>query len=481
MIGFFAFRYVKYLGVPSISPWSFSIAFTVKVMVGLIFLYIYTDVYGDGALSADASIFMAESKIVNDIFYSSPIDYLKLLFGFGNQNDLLNIYLQETTHWDAGSQTLINDNRNIIRVHSLIHFFSYNNPINHVLIACVISTIALKQLFLGFSERSSLPKSNLFLMLLLLPSLLFWTSGVLKEPFMLLGLSLIIRGLFKNESFRIRWFYSILGSFILLGFKPYILLALVPGIVFFLIYKFISGQRIIVSIAILFSIVTASLVVFSSSRDKAVHLLSRKQFDFKNVGKGGVHVDTKSNFYFFENHQLDNLVLIGDSALLIKETDALILKHGSIDKPIPVHLKPNGEKWLVYFSNTKSDGYIDVTLINDSFSQLLKNIPEALVNSLLRPMLFDNGSWLKYPAMIETILIFIFLGFSIKKRKSISKNQWATIIAIALFILTLALLIGWVTPVLGAIVRYRIPCYIGILLMASIMIGSLRENNSKPL
>jgi len=469
---FFAFKYVKKLNVTSLNSWILPLAFSLKVLVGFVFLYIYTDIYGKGTLSADAGVFMAESEILNAVFYTSPLDYLKLMSGLGNQQELMLTYLQDTSHWDAGAQTLINDNRNIVRVHSLFHFISFGNTANHIIAMCFISTIALKQLFLTLKEWTLLSNRILFLSFLLLPSLLFWSSGILKEPFMFLGLSLLLRGLFdKTISTKKNWSYTLLGILLLIGFKPYVLFAMIPGLVFYILYNYLTKKRIIASLLILFSLGIVSLFIFSKQRDKIIHVLSRKQFDFKNVGKGGVHAMADSNFYFFRQDQIADLIIEGDSVSLSKEINALVLQHGGMKKPIPITLQPSGEKWFIYFQNLQSDGFIEVTLINDSFTQLLKNIPEALMNSLLRPFISDPGGWLKYPAMIETLLLFVFLISAIVKRRKLSKNQKALIIGIILSIVTLSLLIGWVTPVLGAIVRYRIPTYLGILVIAVLVIN----------
>tara|TARA_R110002072_G_scaffold271987_1_gene432058 strand:- start:38293 stop:39696 length:1404 start_codon:yes stop_codon:yes gene_type:complete len=461
---------VKNLKAYSLNEWAFSFAFLVKVIAGFIFLYIYTDIYGNGSLSADASVFMTESKILNDVFFVSPFDYFRLLFGLGNQEELMFTYLQDTSHWDAGAQTLINDNRNIVRVHSLFHFFSFNNTANHIIAMCFVSTVAVKQFYLALKDKTLLSNTTIFLLILLFPSTLFWTSGILKEPFMFLGLGLLVRGLCYDSSVKKKWLFAIIGLFILIGFKPYVLIAIIPAGLFLFLFKYVTKRKIIASLILLMGILLIAVSLFSGQRKKTVHLLSRKQFDFKNVGKGGLHALTDSTFYFFRQNQIKNLKIEGDSVLITKEMDALILKHGSMEKPIPIHLKPTGEKWFVYFKNLQSDGFIEVTLINDSFGQLMKNIPEALINSLFRPFISDPGGWLKYPAMIETLLLFLFLIYAIINKRVLSKNKIALIVALVLFVLTLSLLIGWVTPVLGAIVRYRIPVYIALLVIAVMVI-----------
>ena len=162
---FLAFRYITILRLDTLNSWSMSAAYLLKVIVGFYFLYIYTVVYGKGSLSADAGAFMSESKILNDVFFKSPGDFFKLLTGLGNQEPLVARYLQETSHWDSGAQAIISDNRNIMRVHSVIHFFSFGNPAIHVLLMCFFSLLGIKQLFLGLKERSRIKDFYLFYLL----------------------------------------------------------------------------------------------------------------------------------------------------------------------------------------------------------------------------------------------------------------------------------------------------------------------------
>ncbi len=474
---FLAFRYITILRLDTLNSWSMSAAYLLKVIVGFYFLYIYTVVYGKGSLSADAGAFMSESKILNDVFFKSPGDFFKLLTGLGNQEPLVARYLQETSHWDSGAQAIISDNRNIMRVHSVIHFFSFGNPAIHVLLMCFFSLLGIKQLFLGLKERSRIKDFYLFYLLLLFPSVLFWTSGILKEPLMVLGLGLFVRGVLSNDARNKKWFHAILGCLLLLAFKPYVLFCIVPALLFYGLYTIIPRYKALTAFAIFLFLGTSVTFFFSEQREKFVHLLSRKQYDFKNVGKGGLHAESDSCFYFFKPDQISELVIEGDSVSIDKEMDALILMHGAIDEPKAVKLTPTGEKWFIYFRNDRSDGFIPTTMIDDSFGQLILNIPEALLNSLLRPHIFDPGSWLKYPAMLEILLLYGFLIYAFFHRKKLSVEEKGLIWSIVIFVVSLSLIIGWVTPVLGAIVRYRIPAFIGILLLALLIIQPKKTIN----
>lgn len=467
---FASLRYVSIFRSPDLSPWSLPIGFVIKVMVGFYFLYVYTKIYGNGSLSADAGAFMRESAILKNVFYTSPLDYFKLLFGIGDQDTLVLKYLGDTSHWDAGAQSIISDNRNILRVHSVIQFISRGHPSVHVVIFSFISTIGIKLIYEAISIKSLVRKDLIFWSLLLLPSALFWTSGILKESILFLGIGFFLKGLFLLTNSWKRWFIFGIGILLILNFKPYVLFCAIPAIIFFVLHRSFKKNKLLYSSTILAAFTLVLFGSFAYLRSKTAEILSRKQYDFVNVGQGGLHAYSDSCFYFFEADQIPYLTIEGDSVSIERKMNAKIIKPGSIDEPQPVTLDPTGEKWFVYFRNDRSDGFIETTPIDNSFAQLILNIPEALKNSLLRPFVSDPGSWLKFPATLEVILLFGFIVYSIYQRRELDSGDQGLLWAFGIFVLCLSLTIGWVTPVLGAIVRYRIPSFIAILVIGLILI-----------
>jgi hypothetical protein len=101
---------------------------------------------------------------------------------------------------------------------------------------------------------------------------------------------------------------------------------------------------------------------------------------------------------------------------------------------------------------------------------LIKNIPEAFINAAIRPFPNDPGSKLKYLSMFEVWVLFAFLTYALYNRRSISFKEKEIILGLALFAIFLTLLIGWTTPVLGAITRYRFPAQLAIVLISLIIL-----------
>ncbi len=470
LLFFLAFRKGGNKESQPLGVWTYSFAFTIKVIAGVSFLVIYSLFYGNGELSYDANFFMVDSGILHHVFSESPSDYFKLLFGTGNTEQLTIQYLQDTTHWDSGESKIINDNRFVIRIHSLIHFISYGQITIHLMLMCVISTLALKQFYKAIIRYSLLSPKIIFISLLFLPSLLFWSSSILKEPILLLGFAIFIRALLDEKLKNKRIFYFIISILILIRIKPYILLISLFSILSFFIFNSLRRFKIIGTITIIASATLILLALFPSNSKKIIHTISKKQFDFINVGNGGLHALTKNEFYYFKPNQIKDLKIKDDSVWITKPIDAIVIrKEFNIETRKKIDLTPNGSKWYIYFNNIPARGLITVTPINNSPLQLMKNIPESIINVLFRPIPTDPGGKMKYLAFIETIILFSFLTLSIFHRKKVSNKEKAILFSISVFILLLSLLIGWTTPVLGAIVRYRIPAYLGILFIALIL------------
>jgi hypothetical protein len=192
------------------------------------------------------------------------------------------------------------------------------------------------------------------------------------------------------------------------------------------------------------------------------------------VGKGGLHVLSDTCFYYFQPHQYKNLKFKETYVELMKPTRAYIVHFGSTKQPVSILLKPKEEKWRISYFKPGCSSYIPVTPLNDSWLQLVLNIPEALINSALRPFPNDNGSFLKYFGFVENIGYLLIVLFTFLHKRTLNSKQRKALFLLICFSLLLYLLIGWITPVLGAIVRYRFPAQLAIMLCCLIVIDPLK-------
>lgn len=99
---------------------------------------------------------------------------------------------------------------------------------------------------------------------------------------------------------------------------------------------------------------------------------------------------------------------------------------------------------------------IPLTPLQPSFKSFVFNMPEALKHLLLRPYLFELPSRILLPMNIELLtyqlLFLVFLFFGFRQRLPVREPFYYFVL---FFVLTVFLFIGYIVPNLGSLVRYR--------------------------
>jgi hypothetical protein len=98
---------------------------------------------------------------------------------------------------------------------------------------------------------------------------------------------------------------------------------------------------------------------------------------------------------------------------------------------------------------------IQIPILENSMKSFILNTPQALINSFLRPFIWEAHNPLAILAAIENVLVIAYITLLIFFFKKVQLNNW--ILFSFSFSTSLLILIGLTTPVLGAIVRYKIP------------------------
>lgn len=445
------------------------IGWGIKVLFGVLFMIIHTRIYGIGEITVDWEEYMDDSVTLNSVAYQSFGTYLKFLFGLNSEADVQH-YLLQTNHWSAGDLALMNDSRNVLRINSLIVFISRGNVYIHILFFSFFSFIGLREIFLAFKDRIFYDKKWFWIGLFLFPTLSFWTSSVLKEPLMITGFAFILHALLGKLTPASRWWRFVLGTLLMLGFKPYVLGCVLLSLPVFLLGKYVFKKRVIFAPLAVLGAVILVFAVAGGFRKTVTHRMTRMQFDFINVGRGGIHAYADSCFYYFRIDQLPDLKFMENDQLQVqKELTAKKVTFGMNYPFDDVRLKPEEGPWQVVFVGSECGSYIELTPIRDNFWQLVRNVPEALINAAFRPTFADPGGKLKIANFIETCGLFALLAFGFwHNRKSRGPEEKNVILFLVTFSLILLILIGWTTPILGAIVRYRMPAYLALFLVACI-------------
>lgn len=449
-----------------------SFAFGLKVIIGLAYLWIYTYYYGDGKLMMDAGITMEQSVMLKNVLFQSPIDYFKLFTGIGENQALIERYLSETVQWNSDQMTLFSDSKNMIRLNSIFAIFSGGNPIFHSLILNFLSLIGIFQLVKVIEKYTLVRFEVLFWSFFILPNFLFWSSGILKEPLAVFGIGLFLNSfILPQKNLTRKWIKMGVGIFFSLSFKPYIIGSLVLIYVFYTLAKNLKRVPNVVLFLSVFFFLFLCIFSLRKTELNPLVLLTNKQLDFDNIGKGGIYFTENQTLYHATNDQRSKLKLQGDSLYVLESIQVSKFQKIPKYKRTASQLPATKKAYTFILDLAGSNSYYALYPINESFLNLVYLSPQGIVNSLFRPFLWDDGGIFKYMSIFETLLLFSFFGYAIFHRRVLNVKEKRILWSIALFVFFMAMLFGWIVCISGAIVRYRIPVYLMILFAAFLILN----------
>ena len=398
------------------------ISFIVKTLAGIGMYFLYTYYYPVRA-DADTFKYFDDSRILYEALWTKPADFFKMLFGIGCENDyFFKTYYVKMYNWYlAYDNGLVNDSRLIIRLNAVFRIFSFGNYHIHSLLLNFVSftgLYALMRLFIAVSGS----KWKSFLAAFAVPSVIFWSSGILKEAVLIFAIGFFSWNFYKiviGEYSHRRLLTILLFVSILLVVKLYVFAALIIACAGLIAAKFIERSVLAYLVAFGIMMVLVSIVGFINPTYSFIELIVSKQHDFIELSKKVV-----------------------------------------VRSLIPVQA------------------------LDHSFWSILKSIPTALLNTFTRPWISDIRGILFIPSVLENILVFLLAFFAIRNKEKLDPNKKNFVLFCFTFTIVLFLIIGLTTPIIGAIVRYKIPALpflvFGLLLCVNnTQITLLKSQNSR--
>ncbi|MBC7695707.1 MAG: glycosyltransferase family 39 protein [Burkholderiales bacterium] len=453
----------------------------IKCLACYAYYWVYFCYYPSG-FNGDSVSTLHDAKIIYNALPKHVPDFFKMIFGLHSEMDtdsLYDPYFKHIEKWgraDVTSDFFLNDNRTPIRLNALIMLFSFGQYAVHALVMLILSFIGQYAFYKTFKKY--FPKKEIILaaIIFLTPSILFWTSGVLKEPIAICLLGLFTYSfvkLFIHRQFKFKYFLLFATSvFFFMIIKPYIIALLIIPLILFVIVKHYRIKRVMLfyagSMVLIYGIGIVTLK-FVFNKD-VLNTIVVRQNDFVSLSKGGIffmrgekyirleykdsthykRVDTVNNLYQLDRH----------SAFMYWDT------HNLRDT-----IYETNNKDTSYFSLeatcAPSGSAINIDRLQYSFSSFVKLIPQSFYNVLCKPFFYDSRSVLELMASAENlgILLFFIFCFVFKEKAFIDHNLLICFISI---IIISFILIGITTTVTGAIVRYKVP-FIPFLLMIPLL------------
>ena len=462
---------------------AFSSVFLLKIVAGFFLTWIYTHYYPDRQ-TADIFKYFDDAEILfSAIKNHHYIDYVKMISGLGNDSDYFNqTYYSQMNHWfrhyDFGTY---NDNHTIIRFNALVMLFSFGNFYVHTIFMCLVCFLGLTALYKTFNPYFIRKEKVLFAVVFLIPTVVFWSSGVLKEGILFFALGFLFYSFFnafilkKNISLNI--VLLIIFSFLILINKNYLLLAVAPALLcFYCVHKF-NIRRPVLFYAAFYMVAFFIGLLFSNyfPQNNLLETFSLKQRDFINVSKGGVFIQNDKNFVRIDPDKKIFLDTLSKNNFKIKQGSTYMYwTNEDLNDTLYTKNSTDTASFHLVWDLPVAGSTISIAKLDPTIFSLIKTAPAALYNSLCKPSLLSSKSFLEKFSALENACVLIFLIVCVWfKKQMYNRNIFALCLFICLIIL---LLIGYTTPVAGAIVRYKVPI-MPFLLMCGILI--IDENKLK--
>jgi hypothetical protein len=387
-----------YSSVPGLPLRWISGIFLLKIMAGTALWAIYTYLYTDRA-TADVFKYFDDSAHMFKALPDHPGDYLRMLFGIGNDApEFLSLYYAEMNNWERHFESnLYNDAHTIIRYNALVRLFSFGEFHVHTVVSAFLSLTGMIGLYRAFVRTLPGLERILMAVVFLLPSVLFWASGVIKECLLFFGLGLLIHVLDRMSHERSRWFDA-------------------PALAFILVLLFF------LKFYVLMSLIPALVLLFWAHRSR------RPWLGLKLLVVYGAFVILGLNLHHF----IPGLDVLGILTMKQRDFVGLALKMNSGSFVMPVLLLPDPVLFI-------------------------RQAPYALYITLLGPLVHAGPGALGLVSLLENLGILMFLCCCIYFRRPWKEVDQALVLSLICYVVMLALVIGWTTPVMGAIVRYRTP------------------------
>jgi hypothetical protein len=435
---------------------------------------LYSKLYG-GIENFDSGVFYHDAVELSHLAFNRPVEFLKAMVGL--QDDTAGSffyeqYTKKTFNWDNGRIRILfyNDNRVVIRLHALFHFFAFGSYFAHALFSCFLSYLGIFWIYRSLKSFFVGREFSLICVLSLFPALWIHTGALLKEGiavFVMGGMMYALHNFINGKRGLGNTILILVLFYMSLLLKPYLLLySLLCFSLLFLLQKTSITYKSLVFAAVLAS----SLLLFDlglrlAQKRSLYEIAHMRQVVFSDAAKGGIFLIDSVKF-----------IRIHYDTSFVAE---LAHKKGyyTIKKNVP---------YMFWEHTHQQDTFVCAkNMDTSSIYQLAYTMPESSSNlsypkerqplflyvldgfyfTLFHPLFFNARSIPQQLASFENVLLALALIISFY---GLLFSRQATLPAIVFlcFALGECLLIAFTSPNTGAIVRYRSPAVVYILLCA---------------
>ena len=436
-----------------------------KALAVPVFYLVYKKLYG-GITDLDAGKFFHDVEVIHSASTKDFGFYIRLMFGLQNEQpgsyDFV-YYLKDTVNWDNGTAKdyLYNDNRVLIRLHTLVAFIAFHSYFVHALFSCLLSFIGLQLIYRSLKSFFAQKEPALFLILCFVPALWFYTGALLKEGpavFILGHLIYLSKKTIEQKSWN-SFFKLLPFLFLALLLKPYLLLFSFFGFFVFFMIEYRSGFVHKSSFYFIIVCLTFLAINFLSLQFKQRSLLDaalKHRRTFAGVAKGGIFLAKGDTFVRLVNNSNQIIVLSQKKNLctIKKNVSYMYWEHNQdSDTLFCAANKDTSTVYEIKYKINESHSNINVGGYEGGVINMLSH---AIYYSLFYPMFIQAKGMMQLLASFENFAVLLALIAILYFFVRDTKSRFVPLVLLFICI-SICLLVGIATPNSGAIFRYRSP------------------------
>lgn len=295
----FAIHTIQFFKNSGIGKWTLTALFLLKVSAGIAYAKFYTlpQYYANSDTWRFYRLSLSETKWL----LHNPYSFLKDLFYYG-YNDSGNLFSGKNTYWNDLKSNLP------VKLMAVCNVFTNNSYYTNIILFNFLFLPGLVALFKVMSSFYPSKKWNIIFGVFLLPSTIFWCSGIHKDGLILsaLGVSIYCFQKILAQQFSFKHLLLMLLSFLLIfALRNYVLFLLLASLFcWWLANNFTSNKNYVFCAFYLVAIICFFITpVFFPSINPPGYI-SSKQHEFLELkGTSKVYVDTlQPTFASFINY-----------------------------------------------------------------------------------------------------------------------------------------------------------------------------------
>lgn len=380
--------------------------FVIKIFLSYAFALIYFFMYN----GADSASYFQNAIIMNRLFFENPGGFIDLMIKPSISWEDYFKYFTSSTGYPQMSISLKANNHIVVKFATILAPLGMYNFFATSMLSGAIAYQFVFKAYRTFCLISPESKKFFSYAFLFFPSFVFWGAGIMKDTICAAAISQIVYAfyaVFIQKKRKNKLIFSILiAIYILLVTKPYLLFALIPGLVFWGAFGYVSSIK---NKLVKFGLIPIFIILAS----------------------------------------------IGSFYLL---NQAIISSFGSTDQALERAVITQQD---LIRSEQYGNNFYDIGRYDPSFTGLLSKTPIALTVGLFMPFVWQARNPVTILSALENlVLLFLTIYFLFRTRiygLFVYTFRNPVLLFCISFSLITALIVGLTTANFGALVRYKMP------------------------